>query len=397
MLKSISAWSPEVRVLTKDQVRVLAESNLVNLEIHEPPESWKVVPNSKVGIVEGDGWSFQVKPRIPIPRLMFLLGYAIDPKGWKQSLSAFAAEDLFSAVANGFSTLAIRALEPSPLRGYTQVDDRSTAFRGRIRMEDQIARTMPFPFEISFDNHTIDIPENRAILAAAELLLRFPRVPTIARKRLLRIRAELDGVQARLAPSELIATTRLNEHYESALRLASLILKNQSASAQTGSYRSASFIFDMNKVFEDFLAESLSDTIRRNGGHARLQYGDRYLDHQRKIKLVPDIVWMEKGKPRAVIDAKFKEIKYNSFPNADAYQALAYCTGLSVRSAFLVYARDSTETNRDHDLVGTSASIKVRHLDLALEPDDLLSHVDLLATEIKSTLSDPKTATETVI
>lgn len=387
MLQPINAWSPEVRILTKDQVRVLSESELVDLEIHEPPDSWRVVPNSKVGVIEGDGWSFQVKSRIPIPRLMFLLGYASDPKGWKQSLSAFAAEDLFSAVANGFSSIAIRSLEPSPLRGYTQVDERSTAFRGRIRMEDQIARTMPFPFEISFDDHTIDIPENRAILAAAELLLRFPRVPTIARKRLLRIRAMLDGVQARLAPRKLITTTRLNEHYEPALRLASLILTNRSVSTQTGSYRSASFIFDLNKVFEDFLAESLSDAIRRNGGHARLQYGDRYLDHQRKIKLVPDIVWTEEGKPRAVIDAKFKEIKHNSFPNADAYQALAYCAGLSVKSAFLVYAKDSTETNRDHDVVGKQASIKVRHLDLTLEPEDLLAQIDLLAAQIKSTLT----------
>ena len=95
-------------------------------------------------------------------------------------------------------------------RGYSEVDELSQAFRGRLRVADQMARTLPLPLEINYDDYTIDTQENRNILAATELLLRFPWIPDRARGMLLRIRAKLEGVQARLATLAEVPITRLN-------------------------------------------------------------------------------------------------------------------------------------------------------------------------------------------
>ena len=45
---------------------------------------WQVRTGSKVGVVLGDGWELWVAPKLPVPRLMFLLAYARDPNGWKR-------------------------------------------------------------------------------------------------------------------------------------------------------------------------------------------------------------------------------------------------------------------------------------------------------------------------
>ena len=56
---------------------------------------------------------------------------------------------------------------------------------------------------------------------------------------------------------------------------------------------------------------------------------------------------MPETQPVAVFDAKYKlEGASSGYPNADAYQMLAYCTALRRHQGFLVYAKDSGERER---------------------------------------------------
>lgn len=385
MSDPIQAWSDDVRNLTPDQAKLVSESKLLSVELEEPPNRWRLVTNSRIGIVQGDDWEIRVVPRIAIPKLMFLLSYAADSNGWQDSIAGFGEEeDLFSGVANGFSLLAQRALEPAPLRGYTEVDELSQAFRGRLRVADQMARTLPLPLEINYDDYTIDTQENRIILAATELLLRFPWIPERARRMLLRIRARLDGVQARLATLTEIPITRLNRKYGPALKLASLIMAGSSITTSYGKTKSTSFVFDMNRVFEDFLSVALTDALRRHGGRVATQYQGKHLDDERQIKLIPDITWWKDGKLRGLVDAKFKALTDSRFPNADAFQMLAYCFALSLPSGYLVYAHGGNERPGNHTVTSAGVKIKVRTVDVAKSPKELLERIDLLADEISA-------------
>ena len=46
------------------------------------------------------------------------------------------------------------------------------------------------------------------------------------------------------------------------------------------------------------------------------------------------------------------------FPNADAYQMLAYCTGFELPQGFLVYARDTQQRSRLHHIDNDRTQIK---------------------------------------
>ena len=387
MTIKLEAWGETIEQFGAEQARALAETGLVTVQIHEPPDSWRLRADSRIGIVAGDGWEVRVSPALEVPKLMFLLGYAADPSGWRDAIAAFSADpDLFAAIASGFAFHAERALSPAPIRGYITAEDQSTTLRGRLRFPDQIARWpgLPIPLEISYDDYTDDIAENRLVRGAAELLLRFPRIPVLARKRLLRVRATLEEV-APAAPGpdvESPEVTRLNDRYGAALKLAELILRSTSITTLEGQVSSVAFVFDMNKVFEDFLSAVLQRALQRRGGQVRLQYGREHLDLQRRIRLIPDISWWHGNTCAGVVDAKYKPLEDARFPNADAYQMLAYCTAFGLSHGYLVYARDALKNDRQHRVRNGDVTIDVRTIDVELEPDLLLDQVDQLARRI---------------
>lgn len=392
----MEAWSRQSAELSHEQAAELSGLDLVDVLAQVHSESWLLVANSRIGIATGRGWELRVTPRLAVPKLFFLLAYAADPAGWKDETAEFAFEpDLLDAVASGFSWHALSALERGVLRGYVRLDERLLAIRGRIRFGEQIARSasLPLPIEVSYDDYIEDIIENRMLKSATLALLRLPRLPMLARKRLLKLRGLLDDVSVIDRPREakMPMLTRLNERYGPSLRLAELILHASSIDALKGPLVATAFVFDMNKVFEDFVSVALRESMRRFGGEVRSQWSG-WLDGQRRLAIRPDITWWSGSNCLAVADAKYKALELKGMPNADAYQMLAYCTALDLRRGFLVYAKDSGEQARNHEVRNSECVIEVRTLDVETEPEPLLKQVDGLASEIASSTALAKVA-----
>src|ERR1700733_4967118 len=113
----LTAWSEQLEDLSAEVATALTESGLVDVRIAEPPERWRLITDSRVGVLTRSDCDIRVAPKLAIPRLMFLLGYAADPRGWRELGPLFDVEDdLFSAVAHGFALQAERALSHAPLR-----------------------------------------------------------------------------------------------------------------------------------------------------------------------------------------------------------------------------------------------------------------------------------------
>jgi 5-methylcytosine-specific restriction enzyme subunit McrC len=386
VIVEVEAWSDTPVRLEPELAALVATSPLAEVRLAEPPDGWSLVTGSSVGVTVGDGWELRVHPRIAIPRLLFLLAYAHDQRGWRDVTAGFGAEtDLLSAVAVGFSLHASRAVERGPIRSYVSFDERRPDLRGRVRFGDQIARVpgLPMPLEVTFDDHTADVQENRMLRSASEILLRLPRVAPSARARMLRVDRVLEEVRVLRDPRDFTVPriTRLNARYEPALVLAKLVLDHMSVTARSGNVSSATFEFDMNRVFEDFVSSGLREALRRHGGEVRFQeHGQLAVGPGLPIK--PDVTWWSRGRCVAVIDAKYKSIANATMPNSDAYQMLAYCIAHRRRRGFVVYAHDSGERVRRHTIRNSGHVIDVRTLDVAMPPSELLEAVATLAGEI---------------
>lgn len=384
----LTAWngSGEVWELTRSEAVGMAATGLVSAIPAAGDRRWALKTGPQIGVAVGPTWELRVAPKIEIRQLMYLLGFA-EKDGWREDETTFESEpDFFAAIASGYSVLAERAISPAPLHGYVERDETAFVLRGRIRFADQISRRpgVALPLEIRHDDFSTDIAENRLVLGATEQLLGIPRIHPTTRSRLLRVRAALDGVRpARPASSvRLPLSSRLNDHYGSAIRLAQRILESTSLSTSSGTHVSTAFVFDMNKVFEDFLTRTLSDEAARRGTVLSEQGDGLCLDVGRKLPLKPDIAIRRSGRVVAVVDAKYKPLTSTSFPNADAYQMLAYCIRYGLTEGTLVYAQDDRGGPRNHEIHNVGIEVRVRSLNLAATSDELLGQVARLADEL---------------
>jgi 5-methylcytosine-specific restriction enzyme subunit McrC len=384
--ESLTAWNQgrEYRELPDEHAIAIAQTGEITVTPTCAPGVWSLTTGSRVGVLVGDGWQIGIRPKLEIPRLLFLLAYSLRPDGWKETQAIFDREaQLHDAVAAGFSVHAERALRPGVLHGYVAHDDREQTVRGRIRFADQLARSpgIPLPIEIAYDEFTPNVLENRLLRTAAEVLLRLPMIPPRARRRLLWVRAALDGVDVLLDARHVQAPkpTRLNRRYGPALALAALIVRASSISAEHGRVAATSFVFDMNEVFESFLTTRLTHALRRHGGRVE---GQRPTSLAPGLPMRTDITWHGSEGVRAVVDAKYKSLVAQTMPNGDAYQMLAYCIALGLPRGYLVYAKDAGEGERRYEVVRHGYQIAVRSVDVELEPEALLAQVDGIADAI---------------
>ncbi|MDJ0465262.1 restriction endonuclease [Streptomyces sp. H27-C3] len=365
--------------------RALAASRMLESVAPDPerPGHWRLRAGSRVGAVRLPGGTvLRIAPKTPVRRLFFLLGFSLNPGGaWRDSregtVNTGAYDDVVPALAYAVERQLDGALRQGVLQGYREVTESAPVVRGRIREAEQIRRHFGRtpPVEIVYDAYTADTAANRILRAAVERLLRLPCVPGTVRRRLAHQRTRLADVGPLVRGQELPRwqPSRLNSHYQPALRLAEAVLHGTSPEHRTGALALDGFLLDMNKLFEDFVTVALREALREHGLTARLQ-DKHHLDSGRQVLMKPDLVVYGAGArtPVAVVDAKYKTEKADGYPNADLYQALAYATVLGLREAHLVYAAGRIP-ERTTEVRGTGGLRLLQHsLDLSREPAALL-------------------------
>lgn len=387
-------------VVTVDDAAATALTGAGVLTGHRvAPGLWEVAPGTKVGVVRAGELTVWIRPKVPIERILFLMGYARRP-GWRtDDVDLGAVEDLLPALAEAFASQAETAVEQGLVQGYEEVDDQLTVLRGRLRDQEQLRRRfgIAVPLLVRYDDHTVDIAENRLLRGATDLLLGLPGVAPRVRARLRGLRQILAEVTplTRGAPLPGWQPTRLNARYHVALWLAELLLRDNALDQAPGSVRVSGFLVDMAKVFEDFLTVTLTRSLEVRGGTCRAQ-NPHDLDAAGRVRMYPDLVWYQGGRPAAVVDAKYKAEKPAGFPNADVYQLLAYCTALDLAEGHLVYAKGDDPTVT-HEIRNAGVTIHAHTLDLAVAPDALLARVDDLAGRMTLVATGPAALTAAAV
>ena len=154
-----------------------------------------------------------------------------------------------------------------------------------------------------------------------------------------------------------------------------------------GEVRAASFLIDMNKVFEDFLVVAVREAlgVTADAFPQGAQGRKLHLDREGCLRLEPDISWCENGRCTFVGDAKYKPASGGDARSADLYQVLAYAVAARLPSALLVYA---AADNADEDAGAVYRLVDGRCveqvvLDLRGETTELLDRVTPLAAKVR--------------
>lgn len=379
-----------IRVLSLDEAQLLSTTRLVGVR-DVGGGRFLLTSRGMVGAVRIGVKQIQVNPKgkVRVAHLLFLLGYAENPGFRPEDVEGALDDELWPALAESLARQVEGALRHGVLQGYRTHDEALRTIRGRIRMGDQLTRRPGrlLPVEVSYDDFTIDTTENRIMRSALRRMLAVPHIDQSVRKRLRHLDVRLEGATV-LGPGARIpqwVSSRHNIPYQSALRLAEIVLRNASAHSSPGGISVASFVVPMWKVFEEFVVTALREALRSAPGHTQAHY-QCFLDEsgggqQRgDIRLDVDLVHLNGERfPTAVFDAKYKASSDSGrYANADHYQMLAYCTALEVPVAYLVYAQGGSKPRR-RSIRHSSVLVIEYPLDLAAPPSDLLAQIQEVA------------------
>ena len=380
----LNEWERSAELeLSPDQVAALAGTDIVEIR-PSAGGRWIVGAQSIVGVFHAAGLEVRIRPKISVGRLLGLLCETIERVEWHDHDTLWSeSEDLVTTIAGSFCAQVERVVAQGLLQGYRVVDESIYGVRGRIDIGRQMSRQagMTLPVEVSYDDYSVDIIENRLLAGANEVLLRLP-LPDVLRLRLQKLRMSFVDVAptAPMRQPPVVTSTRLNARYQAGIVLARIVLR--SAAVEDFDNRDTigtNFRVDMNKVFEDIVGWGLKRHIAAQGwGDVGLQ-DVLDLDDDGRFKIRPDIVWRRAGQIVAVGDVKYKRPDLDGTKSGDLYQALAYATRFDLDECALIYATPPPVT----EIRIGEKRIPMFFVDLELPKAERDAQIELLAESMQ--------------
>lgn len=298
---------------------------------------YRLRAKSWVGSVRLVEVTLRVAPKCGLQNLirMFAEVYEFEPSDdqVERAHSTEPSELLVAMLTTQVEALVGRGVRHS----YAEVERWSTSIRGRILVGEALRRPSPQRLELPCrsDTFTPDIFANRVIRFTLNQLIGVSHSKLANRiERLRRLFNEVGHQRVRPAQFAGLRYTRLDAHYGPIHALCRIILEARGVDEGHGPYEGPTLLFDMNALFERFVARRI-EVMAPAGWFVDRQHRAS-VDDRGRIPAIPDVVCSAGRRPIAVIDTKYK--MFGSTPSsADAYQALAYARILGLRRVTLLY------------------------------------------------------------
>lgn len=212
-------------------------------------------------------------------------------------------------------------------------------------------------FFTASDEFSSDIAPNKLIKSTL-LLLSTRNFSTKTNARIMQSRFVFDEI----SPSQnydkdfaKCVNLRHFKAYELILLWCKIFLKKQTFTAYQGSQNAFALLFDMNELFESFVAWHL----KRYVAHEQCEYevktqdtGKHLLlenDKENKFRIRPDIVGYKNNKANFIADTKWKILNFSrndyGVSQGDLYQVFAYLSKYQCQNGILIYPKIDDENN----------------------------------------------------
>ena len=329
--------------------------------------SWRhVQAKNYVGVIRlPSGFQIEILPKLDAPNdklrgLVVEMIRTLKDFSYKKFLDAeldTARLDLYEIFIRIYLGMVLDLIKRGLKSSYVEREDNLKFFKGKLLVNENLRRNFAHRerFFVSYDEYGIDCPEHRLIKSA---LLKLRR-EKLAR----RLLTYFDSVEASRNYSKdfaAISIDRTNRGYEVVMNWTRLILAGESFTSFIGQSEALTLLFDMNKLFEAYVAEHVkkyfSDRFR-----VRIQVRENFLfDEPRRFGLKPDIIL--EGNEKIILDTKWKF----KISQDDMYQMFAYAKRCGVRKIFILCpaeenfyrADDLTVQTYNVDLFSMDASLK---------------------------------------
>ena len=257
--------------------------------------------------------------------------------------------DMFEAFVHMFLTSVVLLTQRGLARAYRTQEENLPCLRGRILFPPHVRENLTdrSRFYVGYDEFTADRPANRLIHLALRRLMGIVRHPA-NRQRVHQLRIVFSDIPASTNPDDDWSRHRVDRsmrHYDAVMPWVGLFLFGHGLGTFAGPHVNRALLFPMQDVFEDFVTAAVRRHQRRFMVRAQEPTQPLATDGTGRdaFRLKPDVVLMEHGKVRFILDAKWKrldpEAPNHGVSQDDAYQLFAYGKRYGCRRVMLVYPR----------------------------------------------------------
>lgn len=321
-----------------------------------------------VGVISVPGCQLEILPKIESDdaegvtdttlrnRLIHMLAIAHDLRIDLGDVAQLAkqSDTVLEVLIRMFCRKLTDAVRQGMPRQYVADADDLPAMRGSLDVTRQFSRLAVSPQKLAcrFDALSQDIPLNQVMLAAIRKLSRISHASENLRmlRELSFIYADVTDVPTQALRWDLITLDRTNRRWSDLLSFVKLFLSDQNQQTRGGAQSGHALLFEMNMLFEKYVARLISSAltgtglrVSTQGGHRDCVYdGDRGLFRTR-----PDVIIRDGKNVALIIDTKWKRLvppdldPKRGISQADVYQSMAYGHLYDCSNVMLLYPHHS--------------------------------------------------------
>lgn len=240
------------------------------------------------------------------------------------------------------------------LSNYIEQEENLSVIRGRLVIPQHVRHNLVHKERLycRFDVFSEDMLLNQILRFTLRLLLPWSRTRK-TKKQLSELLMHFDGISdapITLQTFKLLNNDRVNLRFNNLIEQCRMFISTINPDVLAGNTPLFSLLFDMNRLFEAWVAEKLRPWAHQQGWHLRTQGPRRYLaQHECNaplFQLRPDITLVnDDGVPQLIADAKWKLLNKKDrklgISSSDMYQLYAYAARYETSILKLIYPQQA--------------------------------------------------------
>lgn len=380
------------------------------LECQHLDSALKVTPSgiettSWVGVIKYKNTHFQILPKLIcnnedkeniLKNLIFMLSYTkkLDIKTSNESRLSTAKNPFIEILIREYAKSLFECLKRLTPKKYVREEDNLNYLKGKIKFTENIRynSSNQAKFYCEYDEFSENNILNQLFLFVSTCLYNISNDSYNKKtlKFIMNYYADIKLVRFDRFKAKKIKLSRNQELFKKPFNLAKMFVEKTSVDLSKNKFENITLIWDMNKLFEEFIFEIMKKNESEFGWTFTAQKGKRLLagDDNKKRNTYVDI-YAVNDKDKIILDTKYKIFTgTDDFSNADVFQVSTYCLLHNADKAVLIYPRWNKEVPNvpSFKLNTDEKDIKINFKTIDLCYTNLKQHLEEIRDDIKEIL-----------
>ncbi|MHB1424836.1 MAG: McrC family protein [Gemmataceae bacterium] len=298
-----------------------------------------------VGVLTAPTCRLVIRPKIPLVNIFAILDPLAPVSAAPDAITAATGTEALEFLAGLLAQRMAQRVAAGLHRAYRQRHEQGSVLHGRLDLTAQLREAPGRKEQLhsQYEEWSVDVPCNRAVKATAEALLASPLLGSEVRSALRHALAGFAEVASVPLSPRLWQESegeRLAAEDRQLLDLCRVLADSLIPTDTAGSIAAPSFLLDMERVFERYVARGVVEAFAVSRNHTvGVQVAhvvNQVVADQPDVTMRPDLTIDRDGRTVLIVDTKWKNWK-GSAETADLHQILAYGTALGAEGVVLVY------------------------------------------------------------